>query len=178
MPTVKRTAASLRFFCGLAQLSLERADFLEAFGYVAQDRDQPDELVCCVSHRGDREFNGNLVAVLLDSRNRKNIAVTVAAFAAFHDAVIAVPMALLQPRRDDDVQRSTNSICARIAEDPLCAGIPEDDDSLLVGGDNRIGVRGKNGFCESSSKVHCDLVEFTWRSNAPHSQLSANKLEC
>ena len=68
MPTVKRTAASSRFFCGLAQLSLERADFLEAFGYVAQDRDQPDESVCFVSHRCDREFNGNLVAVLLDSR--------------------------------------------------------------------------------------------------------------
>ena len=52
-------------------------------------------------------------------------------------------------------------IRARIAEDPLCARIPEDDDPFFVRGDNRIGFRGKNGFSESSMKVHCVLVELT-----------------
>jgi hypothetical protein len=55
----------------------------------------------------------------------------IAAPTAFHDLPVAVPMSLTQPFGDYDVQGFANSLCSRIPEDPLCAGIPKKDTSSL-----------------------------------------------
>jgi hypothetical protein len=94
-----------------------------------------------VCQRHDCEFDRYRGAVFSDARYRENIAVAVPAFAALHDLLITVPMALSQPFRDDDVERLPDSIFARVPENSFRPGIPETNDAILIGGDNCIGAR-------------------------------------
>jgi hypothetical protein len=68
---------------------------------------------------------------------------TITALATLDDVVVAVPMALSQPFRDDDVQGLTDGGIPRIAENALRSRIPETNNTLFVRSDNRIGSRGK-----------------------------------
>jgi hypothetical protein len=66
---------------------------------------------------------------------------TVTTLAILDNVVVAVPIALSQPFRDDDVQGLTDGGIPRIAENALRSGIPETDNALLVRSNNRIGTR-------------------------------------
>jgi hypothetical protein len=70
---------------------------------LAHDRCQSGELAGSIEQRNDRELEGDPGAVLSDPGNREEVAMTVTAFASLDDVMIAVPMTLSQPFRDDDV---------------------------------------------------------------------------
>jgi hypothetical protein len=114
----------------LRELLLQSAHLLEALYNVAHNRCQPGELASSVAQVHDRELNGGPGAVLFDPRNREDVAMTVTVLAALDDMVVALPMALSQPFRDDDVQRLTDGGIPRIAKNPLRSRIPETNDGL------------------------------------------------
>ena len=103
----------------LRELLLQRARLLEALRNVAHDRCQPGEFARSVAQRHDRELDGDPGAVLFDPGNREDVAMTVTALATPDDVVVAVPMALAQPLRDDDVQGLSDGGIPRIAENAL-----------------------------------------------------------
>jgi hypothetical protein len=100
------------------------------------------------------KLDGDSGTVVFDPWNREDVAMTITALATLDDVVVAVPMALSQPFRDDDVQGLTDGSIPRIAENALRSRIPETNNALLVRSDNRIGTRGKNGFGECVRKAH------------------------
>jgi hypothetical protein len=110
---------------------LQRSHFLEALRNVAHDRCQPGELAGSIAQRHDRELDGDPGAVLFDPGNREDVAMTVPALATPDDVVVAVPMALSQPLRDDDVQGLTDGVIARVAENALRSRVPETDNAFL-----------------------------------------------
>ena len=137
------SAGGLRRF---RELLLQRAHLLEALRNVAHNRCQAGELARSVAQRHDRELDGDPGAVLFDPGNREDVAMTVTALATLDDVMVAVPMALSQPLRDDDVQGLSDGGIARIAENALRSRVPETNNALLVRGDDRIGAGGKDGF--------------------------------
>ena len=73
---------------------------------------------------------------------------SIAALTRLDDLVIAGPMTLSQPFRDDDIQRFPDGKAFRIAENALRSGIPKDNCPFFIRSDNGIGACGKNGFRE------------------------------
>jgi nitronate monooxygenase len=71
-----------------------------------------------------------------------------------HDTAIAVPVPLAQPFGNDEVQRLAQGLIAGIAKHALRARIPEAEDAVTIGGDDRVRVRRKNRFGEHGGKVH------------------------
>jgi hypothetical protein len=124
---------------------LQRAHLLEALCNVAHDRCQPGEFAGFIAQRHDRELDGDPGTVLFDPGNREDVAMTITALATLDDVVVAVPMALSQPFRDDDVQGLTDGGIPRIAENALRSRIPETN----------------NAPCSSAAIIASELVERT-----------------
>jgi hypothetical protein len=138
----------------LGELLPQGAHFLEANRDVSHDGRHADHLACLVPKRNDRELERDASSILSDPWNGKNVAVAIPALAGLHDVTIAQPMARAQPLRNDDVQRLSDRVAARQAEDALGPRVLKADDAVLVGGNDRIGDRAQHGISQHRRRNH------------------------
>jgi hypothetical protein len=71
-----------------------------------------------------------------------------------HHPPVAVPVPLLQPFWNNEVEGSAERLVAGIAEYPFRTRIPEADDAVAVRGDDRVRPRRKNSFAKKGGKTH------------------------
>ena len=139
---------------GLRKPALQFPDLLETLRHVAHDGHGARYLLLRVSQHHDGEFDRDAPAIFGQPRHRQQIAVTVTAGPGFHGVAETGPMPRPQVFGNDQVERLTGSLRGREAEDPLRAGIPENDAALAVGRDDRIRAAVEQGVAKSGRNIH------------------------
>ena len=92
--------------------------------------------------------SSNTGAVPAQSGHREQVAVPVPALAALHHPAISGPMPGALRLWDNDVEGLTKGPRGREPEHALGARIPEADDALPIGEDNRVRCRLKHGTAQ------------------------------
>jgi hypothetical protein len=113
------------------ELAFERPHLFKSLCHVAQKRCDAHYFTAPIPQQHDREFDRHLTAVLPDCWHRENIALTIAASSRLHGTVVAVPMALTQPLRDDDIEGLAKSFSRGEPEYSFRARVPEPNEPPL-----------------------------------------------
>src|SRR4051812_26563498 len=77
----------------------------------------------------------------------------IAALATLHDVAITAPVAGAQAVRNDDVERPSDRLRLRMAEHPLGARIPEEDQPVAVRGHDRVRLGRQDGALENALAI-------------------------
>jgi hypothetical protein len=110
-----------------------------AFGGVAHDGSNSENLIGCIAKQRDTEFHQDPRPVLPDGGHGEQLR-PVPGHACLHDLPERVPVPGTELFRDDEIQALANRFRGRVPEDRPGAGVPQADDPLAVGHDD--GVRG------------------------------------
>ena len=123
---------------GFCELAFQFADFVKAFGNVANDCRGPDRAILRVLQHNDRELDGDSPPALGQGRHRQEVAMPVVTFARLHDAIESGPMTGLEIGGNDQVEGASDGFISRKAKNPAGAGIPEINDACAVGSHDRV----------------------------------------
>jgi hypothetical protein len=137
----------------LSQLPPQLAEFFEPLRHVAHDRDYADHFPGIIQ-RHDREFNRDRSSVSVQRRNRKQVSLSVTAFAGLHGVPVSVPVALPQPLGDDHVEGTANRGITGMTENAFSARIPEANDPIAIGSNDGIGTRPQHSFGKRTRGNH------------------------
>src|ERR1700674_3254099 len=155
-----RVSIKARFACRqqrfeFRQALAQAALFVEATGFIANDRCDRRRFTLCRIQHSHRKCDGQRAPVFVRRRHSEQVG-AVPGFPGTHGLVIAIPVTLAQPLGNDQIKRLAHSLAFREAEHALGRGIPHRDGAACVGHDDGI-ANGRHELTEVDCCGHCLL---------------------
>jgi hypothetical protein len=128
----------------------QRLGLFKALRHVAEDGGDPCHAAALLVKCENGELDRDARAILAQCRDGQDIAASVADLAGAHRLVESGPVPRPQILRDDEIERASERLGFRKAEDTFGPLVPEADRPLRVGIDDRVRRLAREGLAEVS----------------------------